>query len=481
LNQARLNTYVLFVETATRINNTKGRIGIIVPSGIATDDICKKLFSFLVRESRIVSLFDFENRERLFPEVDSRYKFSLLTLRGSGSGNPASFAFFLQDANDLRLADRFYKLTSNDFQLLSPISGLCPTFRSSRDREIVLRIYERMRPLILQQESNFDWSKSDFLIMFRSDDSSHLYKSVDEIGARQPPPSSLPQMVINDSTYLPVWESKLFHQFDHRFASFANTTKKEKKKGNAIELRHHEKNDAWIAIPRYWTVAEAVQRSLKTRNWTRLWVAGYRDITNATNERTAIATILPLGGAAQPLNLFLPESSVHACLWLGAMNSFALDYVARQRIGGVHLNITTCRQLPIVGPKSISDDQRRFIINRVLELIYTSPALEPFAKDCGCFGPPFRWNEERRFLLRCELDGVYFHLYDINQDDADYIMETFPIVRRKDEQKYGEYRTKRVILECYDAMAEAMKTGRPYQTILDPPPADPRVAHKLTE
>jgi len=60
-------------------------------------------------------------------------------------------------------------------------------------------------------------------------------------------------------------------------------------------------------------------------------------------------------------------------------------------------------------------------------------------------------------------------------------METFPIVKRKDEQKYGEYRTKRVILECYDAMADAMKTGRSYQTILDPPPADHRLAHSPKE
>ena len=75
------------------------------------------------------------------------------------------------------------------------------------------------------------------------------------------------------------------------------------------------------------------------------------------------------------------------------------------------------------------------------------------------------------------MDAAYFHMYGINREDVDYIMETFPIVKRKDAKKYGEYRTKRVILECYDAMAEAIKTGRPYQTILDPPPADPRVAH----
>jgi len=102
-------------------------------------------------------------------------------------------------------------------------------------------------------------------------------------------------------------------------------------------------------------------------------------------------------------------------------------------------------------------------------------------------------------LLRCEVDAAFFHLYLGSEDEwrqqpesltkvfpyprqaVDYILETFPIVKRKDEQKYGEYQTKRVILECYDTMAEAMKTGRPYQTILDPPPADPRVAHPSKE
>ncbi len=77
-------------------------------------------------------------------------------------------------------------------------------------------------------------------------------------------------------------------------------------------------------------------------------------------------------------------------------------------------------------------------------------------------------------MLRCELDALYFHLYGIGRDDADYIMDTFPIVRQKDEKRYGEYRTKRVILEIYEAMAGGLEH---YQTRLDPPPADPRVAH----
>ena len=99
----------------------------------------------------------------------------------------------------------------------------------------------------------------------------------------------------------------------------------------------------------------------------------------------------------------------------------------------------------------------------------------------GAHGQPFRWDDDRRFLLRCELDAFYFHLYSIGRDDVDYIMDTFPITRRKEEQQYGEYRTKRLVLEIYDAMAEAQRTGTAYQTRLDPPPADPRVTHPAME
>jgi len=58
-------------------------------------------------------------------------------------------------------------------------------------------------------------------------------------------------------------------------------------------------------------------------------------------------------------------------------------------------------------------------------------------------------------------------------------METFPIVKSRDEKKFGDYRTKLMILKIYDEMKKAMETGKPYQTILDPPPADPRVAHTI--
>jgi hypothetical protein len=120
---------------------------------------------------------------------------------------------------------------------------------------------------------------------------------------------------------------------------------------------------------------------------------------------------------------------------------------------------------------------RDWLLLRVLELTYAAWDLEPFAQDCGFSSPPFVWDEARRFQIRCELDAAFFHLYGLSRDDADYIMDTFPIVMRKDEEKHGTYRTKDTILEIYDAMQTAITTGKPYQTRLDPPPADPRCCH----
>ena len=95
---------------------------------------------------------------------------------------------------------------------------------------------------------------------------------------------------------------------------------------------------------------------------------------------------------------------------------------------------------------------------RELELTYTAWDMAPFAEELYDDGPPFRWDEERRALLRAELDAGYCHLYGVERDDVDYIMDTFPIVKRKDGQRHGEYRTKRFILEIYDAMTKVIDT-----------------------
>jgi hypothetical protein len=478
LNQARLNTYVLFVELAINLTHDDGIGAMIVPSGIVTDEISKKLFGYLMKSNRLLHVFDFENRRGIFDGIHRSYKFCLFVVNGSGriSNKGADFVFSAYEVTDLRDDDRHFSLSVEDVELLSPLSKTCPTFKCRRDYEIVKKIYSRIEPFIIQKSRGHKWLNSDFLIMFRSDSSSHLYKKPDDFDLKYPNSPCSQAFTVEHSQYLPVWEAKLLHQFDHRYATFEGVHSDEKLKGTTREVTPLEKEVVWSSQPRHWVVKEDVWRILKDRNWSNEWIIGYRDITNATNARTAIASILPIGGAAQPLNLFLPESTDLGAIWLAAFNSFIVDYIVRQTIGGVHLNITTCRQLPILSEFVNLSINKQMILNIVRELTYTSPTIKPFAKDCGYDGPPFRWDEERRFLLRCELDAAYFHLYGITRDDVSYIMETFPIVKRKDEQRHGEFRTKRVILEIYDAMAEAMRSSKSYQTRLDPPPADPRVA-----
>ena len=134
------------------------------------------------------------------------------------------------------------------------------------------------------------------------------------------------------------------------------------------------------------------------------------------------------------------------------------DYVVRQKMQGTTLNWYIVEQLPVIAP---ADYDRHFgpttardlVRDHVLRLTYTAHDIAPFARDLGYNGPPFIWNEEERRHLRARLDALYFHLYGLSRDDAAYILDTFPIVRRHDKAAFGHYRTKAMILAYFNALA----------------------------
>jgi hypothetical protein len=195
------------------------------------------------------------------------------------------------------------------------------------------------------------------------------------------------------------------------------------------------------------------------------------------------------------------------------LNSFMQDYSARQKVGGTHMKYNVFRQLAVLPPSvhemSPSWDTTislvDWLVPRVFELVYTAYDLASLARDCGYDGPPFPWDDARRFEIRCELDAAFFHLYlpcepdgswrkaegetpeqlaalkhhfSQPRDAVAYILDQFPIVRQKNEQAHGSYRTKERILGIYDAMLAAQRSGRPYQTTLNPPPGN-RSSHDL--
>ncbi|NDD65550.1 MAG: hypothetical protein EBZ36_16480 [Acidobacteria bacterium] len=280
---------------------------------------------------------------------------------------------------------------------------------------------------------------------------------------------------LEDRTMLPLYEAKMIHQFDHRWAGYNGL--------ETVDVTTAQKQDPQFQVmPRYWVPKEAVvERLSREAGPAPHWLLGWRDICRSTDERTVISSVIPVSGCGDTLLLMFPALHFRslAANLISNLDSFILDYAARQKIGGTHLKYHVFKQLPILPPFKYlevcqwqkTQSLHQWIISRAVELIYTSNDLSQFADDLTYKASPFTWDPDRRFLLRAELDAAFFHLYGIGRDDVDYILDTFPIVRRKDEAAHGEYRTKRAILEIYDALATAMATGEAYRTRLDPPPA----------
>ncbi|MEU1447540.1 Eco57I restriction-modification methylase domain-containing protein [Streptomyces mirabilis] len=463
-----VNTYAGFCESNKSLISTGGRLGLIVPTGIATDATTQFFFKDLVQHGSLASLYDFENRSGLFPAVDSRMKFSLLTLAGRAVREPAaSFAFFLHDPAELDAAEKRFTLTPEEITLLNPNTGTCPVFRTRRDAEITLGIYRRVPVLIKEGDPNGNPWGVELGRMFHMSEDSHLFHTRDQLEADG--------WTLAGNTFtrgaahmLPLYEAKMLHHYDHRWATYDPD-------GSTRALALREKQGSTtVVLPRYWVAQSEVNTQLTRKSWDRGWLLGWRDICRATDERTMISTPWPATGVGDKYLLAIARTG--ADLLQAVWSSFVFDYAARQKMGGTGLKYFILRQLPVLAYSGVAR-HISFITPRVVELIYTAYDMAPFAEDREDRGAPFRWDEGRRAIIRAELDALFFHLYGIPREDVDHILETFPIVKRKDEAKYGSYHTKELILGLYDRMAAAgvsldtpLVDGENFTSALTPPP-----------
>jgi hypothetical protein len=205
------------------------------------------------------------------------------------------------------------------------------------------------------------------------------------------------------------------------------------------------------------------------------WLMGWRDICRATDERTVIASLVPRVGVGNKIPLFFPGAEVSAARvasLLGNLSAMTLDFVARQKIGGTTLNYFYMKQFPVLTPERYNDADLAYIVPRVLELTYTAHDLQAWDQDLAAYDPrsaaehgrPFGWNPERRAHLRAELDAYYARLYGLTRDELRYILdpkdvmgedypsETFRVLKEGEIRTYGEYRTRRLVLEAWDRM-----------------------------
>ncbi len=436
----KINTYAVFAETTRKLISSLGRVGVIVPTGIATDDTCKRFFGDLAKQQNLASLYDFENREKLFAAVDSRMKFSLLGMTGKPI-KQGNFAFFLTQPRQIDHQARLFQLSPSDIALINPNTLTCPVFRTRQDAELTKKIYQYVPVLENENTGVNPWGISFMQGLFNMSSDSGLFKN--EAG----------------DGLVPLYEAKMFHQFNHRWATYTDD-------GNTRDLTDLEKSNPDFTInPRYWVDKKEVGNKL-AKKWDKKWLLGWRDICRSTDERTAIFSILPKSGCGDTVLLMLPQinnTNLVSCL-LANLNSLVFDFVARQKVGGTHLKFFTMRQLPAISPDTYTPEDIEFISSRVLELVYTAWDMKPFAEDMGYDGEPFIWNEERRAILRAELDAKYAKLYGLTRDELRYILdpadiygaefpsETFRVLKNNEMRKYGEYRTQRLVLEAWDRM-----------------------------
>jgi len=453
-----------------------------------------------------------------------------VTFCRSRSDMRAEFGFWLSEVNDLRDPRRVLNLAAADIALLNPNTRTLPIFRTRQDAELTKAIYRRVPVLVNERTGENPWGVRFKQGLFNMSTDSHLFRTREELeraGYRRvgnrflPPPGG-------EGLYLPLYEAKMIWHYDHRFGTYAGVASRSDTHLPTPTPEDHA-DPAFVVQPWYWVPAEEVEARLG--DWKRGWLLGFRRITNATNERTAIFTLLPRTGAGDNVFLLLPDaSSVLTITLTGNLISLPFDWVVRQKLAGVNMNFFYVEQLPVLPPRAYRPEDLEFIVPRVLELVYTAwdikddvwqeagedlrarirrqweenaaktgghrwepPEWADIAPD-GIPLPPFRWDEERRARIRAELDAYYAKLYGLTRKQLRYILdpadltereladipdpweevadpldpagyaerchrstfpgETFRVLKEKELRQFGEYCTRRLVLEAWERLKE---------------------------
>jgi hypothetical protein len=487
--QGDVNLFSVFAETAAKVAGPRGRVGMLVPTGIATGDTTKDFFQWIIDDHRLVSLFDFENRERLFPTVAPVEKFCLLTLRADASGAAEpEFVFFATRTEHLADPERRFTLSAEDIARINPNTRTCPIFRSRTDAEITRRIY-KAAPVLVRESPEGDanpWGVV-YRTMFHMSGASGLFRTKEDL-EDQGFALDGNVFVKGASRFVPLIEGKLFHLYNHRYNTYEGIEPERrfqvKAPTKSMEPRWPDPNA--MILPRYW-LEERVARE----RWLgeREWSITLRDVVNPmSNRRVAVFSPMPFAahGDKAP-NLFLPESpGATAALLLSVLSSLPYEYTLRQKTsGGVKLFILA--QTPVLAPERFNESASwlggarisDWVLPRVVELCYTAWDMRPLAADCGLDGAPFRWNDERRYYLQRELDALYFHLYGFNERDVAHALGTLRILREKEEAQYGEYRCRNVVMKIFGEMGAARLGGAPYRSTVIPAPANAALRHPI--
>lgn len=463
LSRGDINLYSLFVERAHALVKPGGMVGLLTPSGIASDLSASEFFRKVATGGHLKALYDFENKKVFFPDVHASFKFCIMVASPTRKFDAATCAFYLHNIAELNNPEQAFPITANDFARVNPNTGTAPIFRTRRDMALTSAIYERCPVLVDKSgdEAVAAWPVK-YVRMFDMTLDSHLFRTRAELAEKEGAwhvGGNRWQSAAGE--WVPLYEGKMVQAFDHRAAGIVINPENLNRPAQPLQATPEQSADpAWLADPQFWvSIDRQVYPDLG-------WVLGFKEITAPTNHRTMIAALFPSVGFGNKVPVLLPDRK-HCDEWLlsANFNSTAFDFATRQKVQGQTLNLFIVEQLPVIppatytrtfGPKAAAD----IVKAAVLELTYTAHDMAPFARDMGHVDakgdvlPPFTWDEERRLHLRAKLDALYFILYGVfdpadpaqSRDDIRYIYSTFPIVERQETAAHGSYRSRDLCL-----------------------------------
>jgi hypothetical protein len=509
LSGGDVNLYSLFVERVAALVRANGIVGLLTPSGIAADKGASEFFRsitappsndlFAESRTRLAALYDFENKKIFFPDIHASFKFCAFIFGGEHRRfDAARCAFFLHSLDELNDPDRVLNLSAENFTRVNPNTGAAPIFKTRRDAELTTRIYSA-NPVLVRHEIDAKgrviaehkaWPVR-YVRMFDMTNDSDKFITRAELEKEGWKPSQLNRWTrrVERKTEeaVPLYEGKMVQMFDHRAADVVMNMENLARAAQQEAIADGAKQQ----FDRFPTPQYFVRATELPADCAAGWFIGYKEITAPTNVRTMIALLLPSVAFGNKVPLLMEDSrhgklpAGNACLLVATMNSFAFDFVLRRKIQGQTINLFILEQLPVIAPErfeqtmgslaedsaqlvgtstsSVRTDKRLarakdnetiadFIRTEVLALTYSAHDMAPFARDMGHVDatgdvrPPFVWDAEDRAHRMARLDAIFMRLYGLSEDDASYVLSTFPIVKKQDEAAHGRYRTHDFIL-----------------------------------
>ncbi|MBI3273379.1 MAG: N-6 DNA methylase [Planctomycetes bacterium] len=461
LGKGDFNVYRMFVETALQIARSGGRVSQIVPEGLYNGANCMAIRKELFESCRLDRLLGFENaNETWFPGVDTRAKFCIYSAAKSGTTTSFRTAFNIRSEAALAAAAAAgggLDLPVAMIPEFSPDALAIMEFSDQRDIDIASKMYSR-------------WPK------FGDETAGpprRLYMREIDMGNDR-------DLFDEAPGGLPLYEGRMVDQFDHRAKGYRSG------RGRAAVWEELPFGSAGKSIQPQWRIPVA-RVPEKTRERVQQFRVGFCDVGSPTNERTLVAALISqeaLCGHSVPTITFGAAEDWAYCLWLAVANSYAMDFLVRQKVS-LHMTYIVLDSLPF--PRLPASDPRvARIVRLALQLSCTGPEMAPFwnamaqagwVEHVPVAGPsPGIVEEAARLEARAELDAIVARdLFGLSRAQLAYILGTFPIVERRDRERYGSFRSRDLILEFFDQAAPAAAPPE-LDAVQVPPPAISRAA-----